>query len=99
MLANVYKSLRWCIEHALLSGCENYEPDATKTTVTYDNAGLNPLQVGSNKTLLGKGSSAGIRGKGLYLSSSNNVIIQNIKIGAFAPSASSCTQSLMLCFS
>ena len=63
-------------------GCENYEPSAAKTTVTYDNAGLNPLKVGSNKTLLGKGSSAGIRGKGLYLSGSNNVIIQNIKIGS-----------------
>ncbi|VDB95603.1 unnamed protein product [Peniophora sp. CBMAI 1063] len=62
------------------SWCENYEPSASKTTVTYDNAGLNPLKVGSNKTLLGKGSSAGIRGKGLYLSGSNNVIIQNIKI-------------------
>ena len=66
-------------------GCENYEPNASKTTVTYDNAGLNPLKVGSNKTLLGKGSSGGIRGKGLYLKSSNNVIIQNIKIGALYP--------------
>ncbi|KAK7042118.1 polysaccharide lyase family 1 protein [Favolaschia claudopus] len=62
------------------SWCENFQPNAAKTTVTYDNAGLNPLRVGNNKTLLGKGSGSGIQGKGLYLKGSNNVIIQNIKI-------------------
>ncbi|TFK39503.1 pectin lyase fold/virulence factor [Crucibulum laeve] len=62
------------------SWCDNYEPSASKTTVTYDKAGTTPLKVASNKTLLGKGSSGGLRGKGLKITGANNIIIQNIKI-------------------
>ncbi|KAF8159857.1 pectate lyase [Crassisporium funariophilum] len=62
------------------SWCENYEAGAAKTTVTYNVAGTTPLKVGSNKTLLGKGSSGGIRGKGLKITGASNIIIQNIKI-------------------
>ncbi|TEB33083.1 pectate lyase [Coprinellus micaceus] len=62
------------------SWCSNYYPNAAKTTVTYNKAGLNPLKVGSNKTLLGKGSNGGIKGKGLKITGANNIIIQNIKI-------------------
>ncbi|KAG8990709.1 hypothetical protein FRB94_013164 [Tulasnella sp. JGI-2019a] len=69
------------------SYCENAEPNAAKTTVTYDAAGLSPIYVGlqSNKTLLGKGSNTGIKGTGLYLRGVQNVIIQNIRITTLNP--------------
>ncbi|KAF9461094.1 putative pectin lyase precursor [Collybia nuda] len=62
------------------SWCTNYQPSAAKTTVTYYKAGTTPLKVASNKTLLGKGSAGGIRGKGLKITGASNIIIQNIKI-------------------
>ncbi|KIY72357.1 polysaccharide lyase family 1 protein [Cylindrobasidium torrendii FP15055 ss-10] len=62
------------------SWCENYESGAATTTVTYNKAGVTPLKVGSNKTILGSGSNAGIKGKGLKISGASNIIIQNIKI-------------------
>jgi len=43
-----------------LAGCESQEAGAATTTVTYNAAGTNPLKVASNKTLLGKGSNAGM---------------------------------------
>ncbi|KAG9010477.1 hypothetical protein FRB94_010440 [Tulasnella sp. JGI-2019a] len=67
------------------SWCENYEPSAATTSITYDAAGLSPIYVGSNKTLLGKGSNAGIKGTGLYLQGVQNVIIQNIRITTLNP--------------
>ncbi|KAF6754575.1 pectate lyase [Ephemerocybe angulata] len=60
--------------------CTTEYPSASTTTVTYNTAGLTPLKVGSNKTLLGKGSNAGIKGKGLKITGASNIIIQNIKI-------------------
>ncbi|KAJ7114075.1 pectin lyase fold/virulence factor [Mycena epipterygia] len=62
------------------SWCENYESSAAKSTATYYTAGTTPLVVGSNKTLLGKGSAGGIKGKGLKITGANNIIIQNIMI-------------------
>ncbi|KAJ6568413.1 pectin lyase-like protein [Mycena vulgaris] len=62
------------------SWCEVNEPSAAKSTATWNVAGTKPLVVGSNKTLLGKGSAGGIRGKGLKITGANNIIIQNIKI-------------------
>lgn len=41
-------------------GCKNYEPNAASKTMTYNKAGVTALAVGSNKTLLGKGSNAGM---------------------------------------
>jgi pectin lyase len=41
-------------------GCDNYQPKAPKTTITYYKAGTTPLKVTSNKTLLGKGSNGGM---------------------------------------
>ncbi|KAF8998431.1 pectin lyase-like protein [Hymenopellis radicata] len=55
--------------------CEKYESDAATGTATYDNAALKPLTVGSNKTLLGKGSNAGIKGKGLKITGASNIRI------------------------
>ncbi|KAH8809495.1 pectin lyase-like protein [Flagelloscypha sp. PMI_526] len=63
---------------ATLGACDSY----TTRTVTMNNAGYSTnLKVGSNKTLLGKGSSAGIKGIGLKIQDGvSNIIIQNIKI-------------------
>ncbi|KIO19215.1 polysaccharide lyase family 1 protein [Tulasnella calospora MUT 4182] len=59
------------------------ECDASLTlySVTYYQAGHDySLKVGSNKTLLGQGSSTGIKGIGLEISGVSNVIVQNIQI-------------------
>lgn len=49
--------------------------------ITYDKAGTTPLLVGSNKTLVGVGAGATIKGKGLTLRGGvKNIIIQNITI-------------------
>ncbi|ELU39361.1 pectate lyase domain-containing protein [Rhizoctonia solani AG-1 IA] len=58
---------------------------APKTTITYKKAGTTALAVGSNKTILGKGNSGWIKGKGLRLAGSKNVIIQNIRISDINP--------------
>ncbi|KAG8808483.1 hypothetical protein FRC17_003931 [Serendipita sp. 399] len=58
--------------------CDSYA--STKTTATYYNSGTSTsytLKVGSNKTLLGQGSSAGIKGIGLLIAGVSNVIIQS----------------------
>ncbi|KAG8792245.1 hypothetical protein FRC12_006698 [Ceratobasidium sp. 428] len=57
-------------------GCENYSKKKAATT---------GITVGSNKTLLGKGSSGGIKGKGLAITNVKNVIIQNIRITDLNP--------------
>ncbi|KAF2225345.1 pectin lyase 1 precursor [Elsinoe ampelina] len=68
--------------------CDNYQPNAPKVSVTYDNAGLTPLTVASKKTIIGVGSSGVIKGKGLSLASgATNVIIQNIHITNLNPHA------------
>lgn len=59
------------------SWCENYEPDAPSVSVSYDNAGVLGITVGSNKSLVGK-NSATIKGKGIRMNSVSNVIIQNV---------------------
>jgi pectin lyase len=53
---------------------------------TYHNAPRTPLDVGSNKSIVGKGSSGVIKGKGLRVRGGNsNVIIQNIHITGLNP--------------
>lgn len=59
------------------SWCENYQPDAPSASVTYDNAGVLGITVGSNKSLVGK-NSATIKGKGIRMNSVSNIIIQNV---------------------
>ncbi|KAF5706118.1 pectin lyase precursor [Fusarium mundagurra] len=66
--------------------CTNYQPNAPKVNVKYDNAALNPILVGSNKSLVGVGSKGIIKGKGLYIAKgAKNVIIQNIHITNLNP--------------
>ncbi|KAL4980293.1 pectin lyase fold/virulence factor [Aspergillus desertorum] len=55
--------------------------DGTWVSCTYDNAGPSPLDVGSNKSIVGVGSAGVIRGKGLRIrGGASNVIIQNIHL-------------------
>lgn len=59
------------------SWCENYQPDAPKVSVTYDKAAIIGITVASDKTIIGVGSSGGIKGKGLRMANGvSNVIIQ-----------------------
>lgn len=67
------------------SWCSREQPKAATTTITYNKAGIIPLKVGNNKTLLGKGNNAGIKGKGLKITNGNNIIIQNINIVEINP--------------
>ena len=54
--------------------------------VTYDNAGLKPLKVGSNKTLIGLGDKAGIQGAGLFIGDgAHNVIVRNLTLSDINP--------------
>jgi pectate lyase len=48
--------------------------------VAYDAASDKPLQIGSNKTVIGVGANSGIKGKGLKVQSASNVIIRNLSI-------------------
>ncbi|KAG8962491.1 hypothetical protein FRC00_009382 [Tulasnella sp. 408] len=61
-------------------------PGSTKYNVTYNTAGASKnLVVGSNKTILGHGSNAGIKGIGLRMNGVSNIIIQNIQITDLNP--------------
>ncbi|KFZ02045.1 hypothetical protein V500_00495 [Pseudogymnoascus sp. VKM F-4518 (FW-2643)] len=60
--------------------------DAAWVDCTYTNAAKNPIQVGSNKSIVGSGSSGVIKGRGLRLiNGASNVIIQNIHITDLNP--------------
>ncbi|KAL4800630.1 putative pectin lyase F [Aspergillus venezuelensis] len=59
--------------------------DYPTTTCTYDNAGLDGLDVGPNKSIVGVGDAGVIRGKGLRLHGTENVIVQNIFITELNP--------------
>ncbi|MEJ2610806.1 MAG: RICIN domain-containing protein [Candidatus Thiodiazotropha sp.] len=49
--------------------------------ITYDTAGKTPLQIGSNKTLIGVGANSGIKGKGFRMAGEvSNIIIRNLSI-------------------
>ncbi|KAK8202795.1 pectin lyase A precursor, partial [Phyllosticta capitalensis] len=59
---------------------------STTISVTYDNAAILGITVGSNKSLIGEGSKGVIRGKGLRMvSGASNIIIQNIHITELNP--------------
>lgn len=59
--------------------CTNYQPDAPSVSVSYDNAGVEGITVGSNKSIVGKsGSAATFKGKGIRIVEASNVIVQNV---------------------
>lgn len=67
--------------------CTNLQSSApTIASIKYDVAGMQGITVGSNKSLLGQGSSGIIKGKGLRIVSGvKNIIIQNIRITGINP--------------
>lgn len=66
--------------------CGNYESDAPSVTVTYDNAATTPIDVASDKSIIGVGSSGVIRGKGLrFANDVSNIILQNVHITELNP--------------
>ena len=65
--------------------CGNYQSSAPATSVTYDEAGLDPIIVASDKTLIGSGSAGVIKGKGLRIVGGKNIILQNIHITELNP--------------
>jgi len=50
-----------------INGANHFCQSRPPATVTYDKAGLQRLKIGSNKTLIGLGSHAGIQGMGLFV--------------------------------
>ncbi|KAK7419233.1 hypothetical protein QQZ08_010947 [Neonectria magnoliae] len=67
--------------------CDNYQAQAKKVTVKYDNGGKLGIVVKSNKSLIGVGAKGVIKGKGLRIvSGASNIIIQNIHITNLNPS-------------
>jgi pectin lyase len=65
--------------------CGNYQASAPATSVTYDEAGLDPIIVASDKTIIGSGSAGVIKGKGLRIVGGKNIILQNIHITELNP--------------
>lgn len=64
-----------------LNGANNFCQSRPPVQVTYDNAGLERLKVGSNKTLIGEGDQGGIQGMGLYIGGgAHNVIVRNLSL-------------------
>lgn len=74
----------------------NAGPGSYPVQVTYDNAALNPINVASDKTILGVGSKGGLKGKGLRMANgARNVIIQNIYITDLNPQYARLTPRLI----
>lgn len=69
-----------------LNGANDFCQSKPSVQVTYDNAGLQRLKVGSNKTLVGVGKNAGIQGMGLFIGGgAHNVIIRNLTLSDINP--------------
>lgn len=59
--------------------------DYPAVSVTYDKAAITPINVKSNKSIVGEGTKGVIRGKGLRFAGSENIIVQNIHITELNP--------------
>jgi pectin lyase len=69
-----------------LNGANNFCHAKPAVRVSYDNAGLERLKVGSNKTLIGLGLHAGIQGMGLFIGGGvHNVIVRNLTLSDINP--------------
>nr|WP_256349404.1 pectate lyase [Pseudomonas gingeri] len=69
-----------------INGANGFCQAKPPVEVNYDNAGLQRLKVGSNKTLIGLGSVAGIKGMGLFIGGgAHNVIVQNLTLSDINP--------------
>jgi len=64
---------------ALLNDADTHCDGKPRFDVTFDKAGATPLVIGSNKTLVGLGNGATIRGKGVIVGrGASNVVIRNL---------------------
>lgn len=69
-----------------INGVTNFCKKRPATTITYDKAGLKKLRIGSNKTIIGEGKNAGIKGMGLYIGNgAHNVVVRNLTISDINP--------------
>ncbi|KAF3049894.1 hypothetical protein E8E11_004695 [Didymella keratinophila] len=59
--------------------------DYPTVSVTYDKAAITPINVASNKSIVGSGTKGVIRGKGLRFAGVENIIVQNIQITELNP--------------
>jgi pectate lyase len=57
----------------------------TPFSITFDKAGRTPLLVGSNKTIVGIGAGATVRGKGFKIAGARNVVVRNLTITDINP--------------
>jgi pectin lyase len=68
------------------SGCAPWGTGAgCQTAINKDEAGLIPIIVASDKTIIGSGSAGVIKGKGLRIVGGSNIILQNIHITELNP--------------
>ncbi|EME45005.1 polysaccharide lyase family 1 protein [Dothistroma septosporum NZE10] len=68
------------------SWCDNYESDAPSVSVTYNKAATTPINVASDKSIVGQGDTGIIKGKGLrFANDVSNIIVQNIHITELNP--------------
>ncbi|WP_165495735.1 hypothetical protein [Marinobacter halodurans] len=68
-------------KHEKILNVGSYCSGRTLYDITYDTAGKTPLNIGSNKTLIGVGAHSGIKGKGLRMAGGvSNIIIRNLSI-------------------
>jgi pectin lyase len=66
--------------------CKNYQGSAPSVSVSYDKAGIQGINVASDKTIIGQGSSGAIKGKGLaFQGGVKNIILQNVAISDLNP--------------
>ncbi|VVO17819.1 hypothetical protein PS689_03978 [Pseudomonas fluorescens] len=69
-----------------INGFNGFCQDRKKASVTYDNAGMTRLNVGSNKTLIGVGSQAAIQGIAVHIGGGvHNVIVRNLTLSDVNP--------------
>jgi pectin lyase len=81
-----------CAPWGTATGCQlainanDWCGDNEVVSVTYDNAATTPIDVASDKTILGVGTSGVIKGKGLrFTNDVSNIIVQNIEITGLNP--------------
>ncbi|PQE19799.1 pectin lyase F protein [Rutstroemia sp. NJR-2017a WRK4] len=68
-----------------INAANNWCGDSPSVQVTYDKAGITGISVASNKSIVGVGSNAVIKGRGLRLQGVSNVIIQNVHLTDLNP--------------
>ncbi|KAM3068105.1 hypothetical protein ACMFMG_011154 [Clarireedia jacksonii] len=68
-----------------INAANNWCGSSPSVQVTYDKAGVTGIAVAGNKSIVGVGSGAVIKGRGLRLAGVSNVIIQNVHLTYLNP--------------